>query len=311
MQGNRSKSNLFEANPKNVELAVGLYKQNKSINLTAKHFGVSTSYMWKVLNQNQADTICYPCFTSTVLHLSQDIIHKYVNENKGSITIARELSVSHQGVIKLITAMGLIRDIFKVSNTLNHNWLDNIDSEYKAYFLGWMASDGSITKNELSISVQEQDKYILEELGRHINPHIVVKTYPPYNKSATCLNQARLVITSKQWVDRLKQLNITERKSLTLKAVASLIPQPYVHHFIRGVFDGDGCISLQKVVSISGTRTFLEDIITNIGIPTTVRAKGNIADFAYHSKFKVNSFKNYIYDNATIYLKRKYDKFNW
>ena len=266
--------------------------------------------MWKQLKLNAVDTKVYESFSNSCIPNSKYIIERYLL-GVGCTTIARELDCDAQVVLALLNEMNLVRDNRLVFNTLNHSWLSNIDSEHKAYFLGWMASDGSVTSTEMSISVQEPDGYILKELAAHINENIVIKTYPSYNKSETCQNQCRLVITSKQWVEDLFRLNITERKSLTLKAVASKIPAYLQHHFVRGFFDGNGCIANNNI-SILSAEEFLIDLQQNINIyPSYIKKKHgyNVYILSIYKNECVDIFKQYIYQDATIYLKRKKDKF--
>src|SRR6476469_1999984 len=46
--------------------------------------------------------------------------------------------------------------------SLDDCFFDNVDTEEKAYFLGWIASDGSISKNgSINIFVQKKDAGIL------------------------------------------------------------------------------------------------------------------------------------------------------
>jgi hypothetical protein len=306
----RERSLAFESDINNINKAKALYKQNNSIARTAKEFNVCTSYMWKQLNNAGVITKVEKSCSSVCLPDSKYIIEMYL-DGKGTTEIGSILNYNPQAVLALLHKMDLVRDTKTVFNTLDHSWLSNIDSEYKAYFLGWMASDGSITRKEISISVQEPDGYILKELAAHINENIVIKTYPPYNKSETCQNQCRLVITSQQWVEDLYNLNITERKSLTLKAVVSKIPMYLQHHFVRGFFDGNGCLTDNNITILSAEE-FLIDLQQAINIyPSYIRKKHgyNIYVFSIYKNECVDIFKQYIYQDATIYLKRKRDKF--
>ena len=96
-----------------------------------------------------------------------------------------------------------------------------------------------------------------------------------------------------------------------------------IGHFIRGVFDGDGCITIKRTgfseTSIcSNSINFLEDIkrylnynnIENIHIRPEKGNRKNILYILYISrKENQNQFKNYIYNCSNVYLKRKFDKF--
>ena len=94
-----------------------------------------------------------------------------------------------------------------------------------------------------------------------------------------------------------------------------------MRHFIRGYFDGDGCIGLSKrgwkstSVSIVGNEEFLN------GMKSIIQKELNINMNLYKEKnrrihslqksgiFNVYAILNYLYKDATIYLQRKYDRY--
>lgn len=91
--------------------------------------------------------------------------------------------------------------------------------------------------------------------------------------------------------------------------------------FIRGYFDGDGCVSiysnhdnpdkLKLAVSLLGTREMLtpiKDLFFDKKL--TKNSKDNNITLVYSlSGQKAYTFLSIIYSNATIYLNRKYQKF--
>lgn len=91
-------------------------------------------------------------------------------------------------------------------------------------------------------------------------------------------------------------------------------------HFIRGYFDGDGFVSnyfhrkrKEYKIGILGTYDFLSwvnDVLFQNGVSKrniSVRNKINLIQ--YNTKDKNNIF-NFLYNNSTIFLERKYKKFN-
>ena len=110
-------------------------------------------------------------------------------------------------------------------------------------------------------------------------------------------------------------------KSLVLKFPSyDTVPKELMSHFIRGYFDGDGCISLhqqvhsiRKEVSLLGTKEFLEGILKETGIGGTAikkekRTESNTYYIAWHKK-EGDEMLNYMYGNASVYLQRKYNKY--
>ena len=91
-----------------------------------------------------------------------------------------------------------------------------------------------------------------------------------------------------------------------------------IRHFIRGYFDGDGCISrhdieeTNPVVSVLGTIDFLSFIQNYILVDNVALVrKGNSKITFYISRngTKATMFMYTLYYKSNIYLDRKYQKF--
>ena len=96
-----------------------------------------------------------------------------------------EKGYSHSEIVKELKCPGSsVSSVFKIlgikpkkklnENTVNHNYFDNIDSDTKAYFLGFLIADGSISdqkrgRGRFSFNIQEEDSYLLERLKEEIN----------------------------------------------------------------------------------------------------------------------------------------------
>ena len=83
----------------------------------------------------------------------------------------------------------------------NDDLMESIDTEKKAYFLGWIASGGYLEKNIISISIHKNDVDTLTELRDIICPDIQIKN--------TSNNLVSLTIYSQKMCDDIcKHLNI-------------------------------------------------------------------------------------------------------
>ena len=95
-----------------------------------------------------------------------------------------------------------------------------------------------------------------------------------------------------------------------------------MHHFIRGHFDGDGCLFFEKGkkethkgspgITIVGTKSFLEFICDFIpDVPKSLqydkRTAGTYTLYLKSIK-RYKKFTDYIYKDATVYLDRKFLK---
>jgi hypothetical protein len=210
----------------------------------------------------------------------------------------------------------------------NKNFFDRIDTEEKAYFLGFMYADGNNYINaphtyEVSIKLQEQDKYILEKFRDLISPKSNIKLYKD-NKSQTYLYALR--ISSKLLCNQLISLGCVPNKSLILE-FPNFIEDNLLNHFIRGYFDGDGSI-YKRPPKVSGQIDYSVQFISSnkfcAKLKNILENKLNIYFTLRLSKPKTNQITttisvggnkqvkrmlDYLYKDATIYLPRKYQKY--
>jgi hypothetical protein len=121
------------------------------------------------------------------------------------------------------------RDYFKV-----------IDTDEKAYWLGFIAADGTIVNNSRQYSVvvdlQPGDLHWLERFRDTIAPGATITRHG----SRSC----SVCIGSREMVQDVMALGIGPRKSNTLEWPR--IPETFAIPFLLGYFDGDGSFSRRK-----------------------------------------------------------------
>ena len=204
-----------------------------------------------------------------------------------------------------------------------------IDTEEKAYFLGFAFGDGCNSyskKYKFVVASINTDIEVFLKFGE-IFPFFKVCTYPSYPKLIYLEN------TEKKLTLDLKELGLIQNKKLhdlEKKFHVPKIDAELLHHFIRGFFDADGAVYVPtrirsrnnvKVDIGLGTENFcleLAKIFKKAGLnfTYTVRDKkaGNgkrYPSYILHTSSRENSLKfaEYIYKDATIFLQRKYDRF--
>lgn len=299
--------------------AVLLYRTTNSLSDVSRHTGLSVSFIhnWlKSIGEHKAQS---PCYSSICLPFSKQIIDSY-KSGASCFEIGQTLNLDEQAIRRLIKDMGLLKDTKPYQKLIDHNWLDNIDSEEKAYFLGLLAADGWLHGNSLFIELQESDRHLLETLQQKIVPFIPLATY---NSNKDVKPKVRLVITSQKWRLRCEELLICYAKSLTMPDMVDNIPQDVQHHFVRGYFDGDGTVGVYlnkrlnkkfSRVQFLGTKEFLQGVHKSIGLPVgtiSLSPKEKIHRLNYSGKQRLFEIKDYLYKDATIYLSRKKDRFVW
>ena len=126
------------------------------------------------------------------------------------------------------------------------DFFEKIDNEEKAYWLGFMFADGYIVNYDnyygedvLGLSVSLKDQKILEKFKKSIKATNPIKCY---QKKDFGEPMVRLQMSSQKTVDDLISHGCVKQKSLILEPPKK-IPKELIPHFIRGLFDGDGCIT--------------------------------------------------------------------
>ena len=211
--------------------------------------------------------------------------------------------------------------------SVNFNYFDKIDTEDKAYFLGLLYADGcNIEKrNSISICLQERDKDILEVFRNKIGLEKPLTFRNRKKEKGTFQNQWALTIINRHLSNTLAKIGCWANKSMSLTFPdLSIVPENLLNHFIRGIWDGDGHIGLYKRkkcnsifcdVSLVSTEMFcdkLSKVLRIKGINTSIIAKNKskiTRQLHINSKPQAVEFLNWIYKDSTVFLKRKYDKY--
>lgn len=246
----------------------------------------------------------------------------YINEGHSLKETSEKFNINYTTLRYNLTKLGF-RQPTRIGKknkmvSFNEHYFDNIDTHNKAYFLGFMLSDGYICKTsysyEVGLGVQSKDSYILEELKKELSATSKISKYK---------NSKKIVFKgSKHIFDVLCSYGFRENKSHFDYSVPS-IPNKFFNSFVRGYFDGDGCISIKStgysVTSICcNSKVFIQSLkvklenanITNCRI---VAEKGNRKNILYvlyiTRKENQKAFMDFIYQNDDIKLIRKYNKF--
>ncbi len=192
-----------------------------------------------------------------------------------------------------------------------------------AYVLGFISADGNICHSGRvhALQIACDDKDVIEKIKfafEYEGP--IYEKARPNGKISYSLRICDPIIFKD-----LEHLGVTERKSLTF--TPSKTPVKLVRHFIRGYFDGDGSVYLRNtkypsrlVVSIYtaslnmanylhiNCKQVLGDLYQGRILMHMARQKTPFYNIHLGHKAAVKLF-NYMYQNADIYLERKYKKF--
>lgn len=242
--------------------------------------------------------------------------------------IRQHVPYTEHTILKYLRANGVeIRSKAGYRPPFNEHYFEKIDTEKKAYFLGYLMADGNVAEREKSqpvirMELKSCDRKILDELKAEWQTEIDVKE--------TRKDCCSLRVHSRVMFNDLAKYGIVPRKTGHEKFPIELLPEDLIHHFIRGFFDGDGWATIthhgNKPLTINtgfcGNRIMLEqlrDYFTQrlgcypikVGERTRWGERSEIAlgHLIYGSRKDNLALYDYMYKDATTYLDRKKDKF--
>ena len=240
----------------------------------------------------------------------------YINKKMGYKAIGKLFNTElHYNTIKRIVESygGSIRTIREArqSPQINSNIFKTIDSEEKAYWLGFLEADGCVYKGYIKISLQKRDYEHLIKFKNFINAINKIIITKNNNKE-----YCTIIIGNKTIYEDLIKLGCVEKKSLTLKPYEK-IPQKYIFDYIRGYWDGDGGISYSKKSNrwqayCTSTKEMLNFFIKQLNLnvkPFLEHKCNNTYRIHFNGRINVYNKMSLLYKNANIFLDRKYQLF--
>lgn len=250
----------------------------------------------------------------------QLVISRYL-EGIPIYVIAKELDSCEETISKLLKVNKISvdgRSRIKFNDTV----FDIIDTEEKAYWLGFIYADGYIATIN-----PEKPNYAFEISLKscdfeHLNKLNSFFEYKGNNVKISRVNsnyeRCRWAISNKHLWNTLNNYGCTPRKSLTLKFpnINIFSRKELVRHFIRGYFDGDGGVSYYDkehrfpAAYFCGTKEFLEGLNNYIPVNLDIHNSSSGGTYVLNTACrKAMALLHYLYDNCSLFLDRKYNLF--
>lgn len=203
--------------------------------------------------------------------------------------------------------------------TLNKNFFEVIDTEEKAYCLGFIAADGHVRKSErrIEIELKSSDKNVLERVIQALGNDQPVRYSTHYDhRYNKTYHSANLAFYSKKLVMDLRKYGIKENKSEELNINFELIPIDLQRHFWRGFTDGDGTLHYRNYKETVGVtfaicgvlnicNSFKKYISDKLNITMTIKPMGTIFEAVNQRKKDILKITKLLYSESNIYLDRK------
>jgi hypothetical protein len=251
--------------------------------------------------------------------------------------LSKKYERAESSVRDLIKRRGIkLRPLTEVNRKfeVHENFFDVIDTDEKAYFLGFLYSDGNVktNKNMVVLALKESDREILERLNELI--HVDKPLFLEKNKrDGNRENTVGIRICNKNITEKLIKHGCHSNKTFTL-TFPEWLEESLYSSFIRGYFDGDGYIGIIRdsrrdrngnqyekyyhKFTLTGNEVFLKgvadvlkqklEVNTSFEIRHKDRNNG-IVTMTVKGGNQIKKLYGFLYSDSTLFLNRKHEVF--
>lgn len=231
------------------------------------------------------------------------------------IKIGKILNVDRKSLGKYFKEKDIpLRTTFNKMSTfyeINENYFDEIDTEEKAYWLGFIYADGNVRNTngsyQLVIELNSIDFNHLKKFRKHIGSNKPIKTRKNRNMCSITLN-------SKNLVTKLFEIGCIENKTVNGYIEPAVLSNDMLKKaFLRGFLDGDGYIEKNTskyravyTVKSEQIRDTINELLNEMNIKTRIQNEGSYYRIHIERKDDFNRLLELLYKDASVYLDRKY-----
>lgn len=215
----------------------------------------------------------------------------------------------------------------------NKDYFEEINTPDKAYWLGFLYADGCINRTyhgekldsmTLELSLQRNDENHLRKFLECLESNVDIKQKTNKYKGKEYYSSRVTICCTKMCYD-LCEKGCTPRKTYTIKFPTSdIVPKEFMRDFLRGYFDGDGCIHTSEMcgnphieISITGMSGMLKSISDFLIAEEVVRKvpkihkdnRSQACSVFFYGKDAIKDILDYLYKDSGIYLDRKYKQY--
>lgn len=309
---------------------IQLYQSGSGSDTVAKQFDIHPNTVLKILKRAGIDR--RPILRKKIQISDEPKIVEMYQQGMSAPEIANQFGVAHTLILRYLEKNGIDRRSAEECHRIypiHEDFFDVIDTQEKAYFLGFLYADGNNSKeaNYVRIDLARKDRDILEKLVSLIyleEPLYHIKDYErekEYKDQTKTIYGSYFNINSKHICHKLEELGCPQRKSLIIHFPKWLTDPELQRHFIRGYYDGDGGVSLTDVktrsanTKIVSTLEFCISISKIIKIGTDVQFGNpyndvedmNVYTLRLAGNRQIAHFLDWLYKGAIIYLDRKFE----
>ena len=295
---------------------VALYQAGMDAVQLATRYGITSTTVYKTL-ERYGVTRRANSDIKRKLNLTQEAeAMALYQQGLPASQIAGQYGVNDQTVYNILEAHGLNRRSRSEARILyprNEHAFDEITTEHAAYWLGFIAADGNVTRTTLRIGLSAKDADHLRKLAEWLAPTIPI--YAGINNHDRPV--ATLAIGSKYLVEALAKYSIVPRKTYIMKHLPP-VPEHLMRHMLRGYIDADGYFSrIEDYGARFGVAAFNREMVEEIqdwfiqelGVSRTSPVHtGTAWHYRKTGTLQVGKIAAYLYSDAQVYLDRKYER---
>lgn len=206
------------------------------------------------------------------------------------------------------------------SCTVNHSYFNSIQYEKQAYWLGFLAADGSVfiepkRSSGVQLELERGDNGHVRLFATTLGSTYAIMDVSRVAKSGKITYSTATRVISKPMVEDLARYHITPRKTFTVRSPS--LPRPLMRHYWRGVIDGDGCLTHKEgkpCLSLAGNPTiqneFRRYVQEELGFCISLNRYGTYKNgdpmfLAAAQNKKGIAIAAFLYRNCTVALARK------
>lgn len=245
------------------------------------------------------------------------ILRKASEEHRSLKSVSLDLNVDKQ-ILSRWAKENDIKMNYKLKNhDLKEDFFEVIDTEEKAYLLGIFWTDGFVKKgNRIGLQLQKRDEGFVKKIRNLLGSDSTLVLDPRTGKEAISFEFA-----SEKMAKDLSFFGVVRNKTYdSVGLPLNLIPVEFQRPFVRGLFDGDGGLAFKEnynetAVNFSSYhRESVEDfqkfIDRAIGKTESNKIrKASCWRCSWRGRRQVLKILEYLYQDAKIYLPRKYEKY--
>lgn len=299
---------------------INKYRHGKNIRTLSAEYNMSPEAIREILDKEgitlMAESGNMRIFSKAELEKAIDMNNHFYSYNE----IGKELKCSYTILRNIFKRNGIIKTAHNFKNhNIIYDYFSNIDCEEKAYFIGLLFTDGSIRNNNIRLQLKRSDGYMVQKLRDAVHSNVDLQEDNRVGKEMIGVE-----INMPQGVKDLEKYGIVMRKTYLLDNIhIDLFPKELQRHYIRGLIDGDGAIfmenasqgtSIQPIINFSSyseecVRSFQYFLDTEVFKTDKHNKilKANSYQCKWKGAQKLKPLFHYLYDDATIYLERKYE----